>query len=182
MSSRGDDASTPESVVVPIIKVDPRLAEEQLFQKMGLHSVEMQKLKEPPEDIKKIREAMARASQMIHEVLTPYMGTILGGQIIDPRNARDIILDRVTQIAEILVGEYRKRVSEFLRKVESIGVRPVNREELVNEALILIEYPRLVQIVLREILNRFITSLYLNAPPHLRPALVNVKIGYDKAE
>jgi len=43
----------------------------------------------------------------------------------------------------------------------------------------MLEWLELSFLTIRELLNRLLTSVHINAPPPVRPPLVNVKLGYD---
>jgi len=160
-----------------IIKVDSRAAEENLFRLLAYQADSKYAIKTP--EVEEIKRVPSKVSAYIHELTRHYFNTILGGQIISPYMGRDIVLDRAIPFTEVLLSMLHERIQNLSKEIESKKLRGEDFEKEIRE---LLEYPEIAFITVRELLNRLLTAVHINAPPHLRPPLVNVKLGYDKVE
>lgn len=165
-----------EGVKGVIIKVDPRNAEESLFKQMSYQVSEDTTIHEFPKEVDAIKDIPTKVSFLIHFLTKHYMGSVLGGQIISPHMGKDIYLDRSIQFAEVLVTIHNRRLSELEKKINEKKIRGEDFEYELREML---EWLELSFLTIRELLNRLLTSVHVNAPPPVRPPLVNVKLGYD---
>jgi len=173
---RRERVETPRGV---IIKIDARAAEESLFRAMSYQISEDTTIQEIPKEVDEIKGLPLKASLLIHFLTKHYFGSILGGQIISPHMGKDIVLDRIIQFTEMLLSIHHNRLTSLQKKIVEKKLRGEDFESELRE---LLEYLDLVFIVVRELINRQLTAVHVNAPPPLRPPLVNVKLGYDRQE
>jgi len=173
---RRERVETPRGV---IIRIDSRAAEEQFFRAMSYQISEDTTIQEIPKEAEEIKSLPQKASLLIHFLTKHYFGSILGGQIISPHMGKDIVLDRIIQFAEMLLTIHQNRLNNLQKKILEKKLRG---EDFENELRELLEYLDMSFLVVRELINRQLTAVHVNAPPPLRPPLVNVKLGYDRQE
>lgn len=179
MAERGDERAV--AVGGAIIKVDPRFPEEFLFKQMSYQYSRETTLSELPKipEVERVRQLPDKVAIVLHHVLFHYMGSMLGGQIISPQFGMPIYLDRIAQIVEMLISVAETTLASLVERIQEGRIEPEEVAEKVEEAL---EWVDITFIVAREAMNRKLTAVHINAPPQLRPPLVNIKIGYSKEE
>jgi len=179
LSETGEEAKEYEARGA-IIKIMSQTADQHLFRKLSLQVDEDYKVIEEilrelgAED--EIRKQPLEISTLVHYLLKNYMGTALG-QIIHPLHGKQIIVDRLIQITELLAIITERRISNMLERIRKGQIPPT--EDVSKEIKTIIRMHQISMIAIREALNRFITLLHINAPAPLRPPLANVKMGYD---
>lgn len=157
-----------------IIKVDTTSVEESLFKQIAQQIVEYRPTKVEEEDtIGKLAESIVR---IVHIVTKNYFASPLGGQIIDPRRSKNIVVDRIIQFSEILLSVYREYVDAVERKVYEKSINPEEVEKTISDLVFKIP---VIFLAIRELINRMYQLLQINAPANERPPLANIKIGYD---
>ena len=169
-------AQSPRGV---IIKIDSRQAEETLFKQMAYQISEDTRLSELPEEIEKIKDIPMKISTLLHFLTKHYLSVPLGGQIISPLFGKEIVIDRIAQFSEMLLSVINNRLLELQHKIEEKKMKGEDFEEEIREILTSID---ISFIVVRELINRQLTAVHINAPVNLRPPLANVKIGFEKIE
>jgi len=175
---RGEEAVAAGGV---IIKVDPRFAEEFLFRQMGIQISRETTISELPRipEAERVRELPDKVAVVLHNILNHYLGSMLGGQIISPQFGMPIYLDRVAQTVEMQVSVAESTLAKLIEDIEANRAKPEEVAEKVEQVL---EWMDITFIVAREAMNRMLTAVHINAPPQLRPPLVNIKMGYSKEE
>jgi len=163
-----------------IIKIDSARAEQILFEEMAHNYAKILKAPEIPDDIRQLGKPPDRVALIVHLMMMHYTGTMLGGQIISPQFGLDIFIDRVIQVAEILL--HRVGVEKLRELGRKIREKKVKGEDVIRELQEIQAWKTDVFIATREVINRFLTAMHINAPPPVRPPLVNIKLGYDKQE
>ncbi len=159
-----------------IIQVEPTIVENNLFRAMSYQIDTTEKI-DVEEKIRELGGVPKKVAMIMQYLTKHYFGSMLGGQIIDPLFAKNIVMDRITQFAEMLMSVYINSVDEFIDKIEAKKVSGDSFEREINDLLDLIDTSF---ITLREIMNRFETAVHVNAKPEIRPPLVDAKIGYQK--
>ena len=177
MSKTSEEDYDEEDYVKPtIIQVEPTVVENNLFKAMSYQIDTSEKI-DVEEKIRELRGVPEKIATIMQYLTKHYFGSMLGGQIIDPMFAKNIVLDRVTQFAEMLMSVYVNSVDEVIDKIEAKKVTGDSFENELNDLLDMIDTSF---ITLREIMNRFETVVHVNAKPEIRPPLVDAKIGYQK--
>lgn len=159
-----------------IIQVEPTVVENNLFRAMSYQIDTSDKI-DVDEKIRELHGVPQKVATIMQYLTKHYFGSMLGGQIIDPLFAKNIVMDRITQFAEMLMSVYINSVDGFIDKIEAKKVTGDSFENELNDLLDLIDTSF---ITLREIMNRFETAVHVNAKPEIRPPLVDAKIGYQK--
>jgi len=172
-----DDKDYEEISMKPtIIQVDPGVVENSLFRSMGYQADSHDSL-ELTKELEELKGIPDKVGVLLELLTRNYLRTLLGGQIISPLMGEDIVLDRVVQFTEMLMSVYIKNINKLVKNIEA---KKISGEDFEIELVSLIEYMDSFFIVIREVMNRLITVMHINAPQPVRPPLVNVKIGYDK--
>ena len=156
-----------------IIRIDSSVAEDYLFKQIAIQLLEPY----TPEDFETRIEAIPKTvSRLVHVITKEYFSTPLGGQILDPRYSREILVDRVAQFIEILLSVQR----EYIRSLkERIRERRIRGEDFEYELKRILNNFDVIFIVARELMNRLNVLMQINLPGRLRPPLANVKLGYE---
>ena len=161
-----------------LIKIMPSLADQNLFRKLSVQIQEDYKVVEQLLEAlgSEIKHQPAEVSTLVHSLLRNYTGTALG-YIIDPLHSKSIIVDRITQICEIIMLITERRIMRLLDKVRKGQLAP--NDDISREINNIIRLHEISMIAIREVTNRLITLARINAPAPYRPPLANVKMGFD---
>ncbi len=156
-----------------IIRVEAGLAEENLFKQLALQILEAY----APEEFETRIESMPRmVAKLVHIITKEYFSTPLGGQILDPRYSRDIVIDRVCQFMEVLLNVHRRYIEELLQNIQ---YKKMKGEEFRDELAKILNNFKIIYIVARELMNRLLVLSQINLPAPVRPPLANVKLGFE---
>jgi len=166
---RGRDAA-PQ---INIIRVDSSIAEDYLFKQIAMQMLEPY----APEDFEARIEMIPKAvSKLLHVITKDYFSTPLGGQIMDPRYSKEIVVDRICQFIEILIGVQREYINGLLQRMKSSRI---GGEDFEMEIKKILTNFNIIYIVARELMNRLLIVMQINLPSRMRPPLANVKLGYE---
>jgi len=162
-----------------VIKVDSRITEDTLFKEMAYQIPQQMLPSEVSKDLADLSSVPRKVTQFVHSILQPYMSTILGGQIISPHMGKDIVIDRIIQFAEIMLVQVQSRLGALSKKIYEKKIRGEDFEAELRDIFDTIDTSF---ITVRELINRLLTTVHINAPATIRPPLANIKIGYDKLD
>jgi hypothetical protein len=158
-----------------ILRVDPSVAEN-LFKGITYNLPSEVTLKEIEDQLRaELSKTPSKVAALIHFGSRVYFQTLLGGQIIPPQ-ARQVLMDRVSQFAQILFQMELKRIRELKAKIQQ---KALSGEAFEQELQEIEEEIVTYFIAIREFINRMLTVLYINAPANVRPPLANVKLGFE---
>ncbi len=156
-----------------IIRVDTAAAESHLFEKIAKQLLEPY---EPEDAEARLQRIPLTVAKLLDLIMKHYVSTPLGGQILHPSESSDILIDRISQFAEILFAVQREYIREIKARIRS---RTITKEEIETQVRNLQQNFDIISITLRELMNRQYVLLQINAPAPLRPPLANIKMGFD---
>jgi len=119
-----------------------------------------------------VKAALLIANEVTKESLSTFLG-----QVMDPRWNIPQFKDRACQVIEALLDYYRKGMHRLL---ESARVKAIRGEEIERELEKLDRLLFAINLAAREVINRLFILLTINAPADARPALANVRLGYER--
>ena len=160
-----------------IIKIDPLLAEESLFQRL------QQQVAATPDIAKIIKEYSEAESgpkaimAIVHVLLRQALASPLG-YIIPPDAGANIVKDRIVQSATTLLEMLQEQVRKTQEEIEK-SLREGRDYEVEKNARRIIALHHLSLLAIREVMNRYIVLYTINLPPNLRPPLAEVKLGME---
>jgi len=160
-----------------VLKIDPLIAEENLFQKLSKQVESDSSIRKVLEELKSVQSGPARTAAIVHMMMRHNVSTLLG-HIIPPQSGSKIIKDRIVQAATILLEMLREEV-EKLEKEITQSIREGKDFEVGRNVKKMIQLHLDVLIAIREIMNRYIVLYSLNLPPEYRPPLAQVKLGVE---
>jgi hypothetical protein len=151
-----------------IIKVSPDNVNE-VLKTIAVQSIEAYEAE------KDVSSVVTYVVSMLDTVLKPYLQSLLG-QIVDPRFAREVFVDRILQFANIILSIVKERISSAFDEIisEKFDEKEVARRIRDIENLYSVAF-----VIVNEVANRLFTLLQINSPAIIRPPLANTLIGYD---
>ena len=160
-----------------VIKIDPLLAEENLFQKLQQQVVKDGKIEKLLKKFREIESGPQTVMALVHVLMRQVLANPLG-YIIPPEYGAGIVKDRIVQLATILLNMLAEEVDKFEKEIEQ-ALKEKKDYEVEQTVSKMIALHQNSLIAIREIMNRLLVLYLLNHPPELRPPLAQVKLGME---
>jgi len=160
-----------------IVKVDPVLAEEVLFQKIPQQVTTTPDVAKILKQLNEVESGPQQVMALVHVLMRQVIATPLG-HIIPPEAGARIVKDRIVQSATALLSVLMDRIRELQAEIES-SLREGREYEVEEKVRKIISMHLASMVAIREVMNRYLVLYTINLPPNLRPPLAQVKLGME---
>lgn len=160
-----------------LARIDPNAANELLFKKLPIQAdeIRMPDETEMPKAFLAAERETKYSGVLLQKILQLFTSSVLGATV-SPRFGKDIILSRLSLVADILINSMEQTVKELKKEIAMKKYTNQDIERLIDE---LLSVPPTMIDVIEEASNRLITLAHINLPPEYRPAMANIRIGYE---
>lgn len=162
---------------VAVVRVDPIIAEENLFQKLQQQVTPTKEVAKTLKELSDVEGGPQTVMALVHVLLRQVVASPLG-HIVPPEMGAGIVKDRIVQAATSLLEVLKDMVRNVEAEIEK-SLREGRDYEVEQNVRKMIAMHHFALIAIREVMNRYLVLYSINLPPELRPPLAHIKLGME---